>query len=455
MTRRAGYRRAARGAARVVLAAIVPAVAFNLLLAGLDQLVPLRRPPINLDYFLLGIVGGWLSAPMTAAAAFIIFAVDLVTAFLPGFHFSGSGALHALGDLPRLDLGVVLPVIAGILTAFAATHALTAWPVRAVRGRRALTVRSGHLAAIVVLVTCYAAGERAHWMLTSGLFETARMRYGPVEDAPITPARAASSTVTPSPASAGHNILLVVVESWGASNDGRVLDRYAERLRTRAGERYTVTGGRVANFGKTVAAEMRELCGVRHVTVAPALDRLDPATCLPERLNRAGYRTLAVHNFTSAMFRRRRLYEHLGFDRMVFRETLRRRHPGAAMCGTLYDGVCDRSVLDVLPAHLRGNKQFVYWLTLTGHFPPPTARSRPAACAMQPSAATTPRYCNYQFQVERVLDRTARFLATREKPWRAVLVGDHLPHALSRAAEPLYDVRPDQSRGADDENVHA
>ncbi len=134
--------------------------------------------------------------------------------------------------------------------------------------------------------------------------------------------------------------------------------------------KYKVLRGTMPFEGATTSGEGRELCQSHlgaYVTegTAAQLQR-----CLPMRLHRLGYHTLAVHGFDGEMYDRSDWYPKLGFDDIWFHERLESRRP-SRLCGA-FSGKLRRSRRGVdrrQPATAGRRSLFVHWVTLSSHLP--------------------------------------------------------------------------------------
>jgi hypothetical protein len=265
---------------------------------------------------------------------------------------------------------------------------------------------------------------------------------------PVTPVPSASRELfqeaeawKTTPPERHHNIVLVVVESWGllrrpASNDLLTARFHAPHLQ----EGYEMREGTVPFEGATTAGEFRELCGVfRSHSNAP--DSAQPG-CLPAKLRAAGFRTLAIHGFQPGFFDRRRWYPLLGFDEMLFAPELVARGV-KGNCGIIFVGACDADVARLIDSTLAdvGNARplFVYWLTLNSHLPlsASTAAASHFDCRLAPEAAEIENICLWMRMMDVVLSSMAAIATDPHiPPTRFLIVGDHsTPFAAARTRD--------------------
>jgi hypothetical protein len=165
--------------------------------------------------------------------------------------------------------------------------------------------------------------------------------------------------------------LLVVVESLGLPNNNPELRRhlFASFLSPEVRRRYTVTTGTSLFYNSTTAGEIRELCG-RWGDFHDLVEKRDD-TCLPARLRKRGYDTVAWHSFDGDFFHRKFWYPNIGFAKRAFARDLVAQ--GTGECGGVFPGACDRDIPPLIGKALAEAKKptFFYWLTVNAHLPVP------------------------------------------------------------------------------------
>ena len=231
----------------------------------------------------------------------------------------------------------------------------------------------------------------------------------------------------------GRNVVFVVVESLGTLVDKKARERIAAPIHApRVTAKYNVTGGDVVYYGSTTSAEMRELCNTREPFDEFAVK--SGKTCLPERMRRRGYETIAVHGFYSGMFARNVWYPLIGFKTMLFGETLMPEL--GRLCGTAFRGACDADLPAMIVKQVAAaNKPaFVYWLTLNTHIPaaPGEAKSD-FNCDGPDHEYDLASICRMAELWHDVFDAVAKLaLDPAIGPAEIVVVGDHGPPLWSR-----------------------
>ncbi len=408
------------------------------------------RGLLNIDYLVAVLVGsaaGGLVGAVFYAAALV---ADLLRGFGPIFNFGlidGVAALPLIRHLSGVGgaviaVGVVLAVCAAAIIAYRQFQN----PLRRPSWRVALGLLG--LMGSVDLGT--RGAELPTWFPTNwaytGLGSVASALYHDWNDGKIggrenpQPVQAATDAIRGMLAEGDHprQVVLILVESWGHPVESKLSSAlimpFFDSTITRI---YDVRSGTVPFEGATTSAEVRELCGIRgshrHML------RIDVSECLPQVFGRAGYRTIALHGNDPIFFDRDHWYPRLGFV-----ETRWRRDLPKEWCGTVVRGTCDdiavETVMDLLRDDREG-RQFVYWLTLTTHWP--YDRSYGAKERLCASALGRPEdsdACDLVNGLARTLAVIAQRLPTlppAEPPY-VLVVGDHRPPALRRHIADLF-----------------
>lgn len=222
-------------------------------------------------------------------------------------------------------------------------------------------------------------------------------------------------------------ILFVIAESWGRPHQPAVLEQQISALRSSA-HVHDLQVGSINAVGTTAAGELRELCG--RIPTRLNFQRMTPEAigeCLPAKLAKRGYKTVALHAAFGAMYRRVNWYPVIGFDDLVFRENL----PFEGTQCYSFPGYCDRHLLDVVRKKLGHEKVFLYWLSLNSHIPydrRDVENYREAVCHKAFGDAYSDQLCGYQNLHVQFFEGLAK-LAEEEslKGVEVVVVGDHAP----------------------------
>ena len=164
--------------------------------------------------------------------------------------------------------------------------------------------------------------------------------------------------------------------------------------------------------------------------------------CLPRKLLRYGYQTIAVHGYVDRMFDRDMWYPRIGFERMLFRSEF--RSLGLTECTDAFTGICDSQISEWIAGYLlkADTPTFIHWVTLNSHLPVPAnleAKLYSASCSDLGSLAASVALCNW-YRLERRLHESIVTLATRKEMPDTIfiVVGDHAPPFLDLRLRSLF-----------------
>lgn len=411
---------------------------------------------INLECLFLGI--GSLFLPRLAV--FFLLILEMVGAFAYeicySFQFQFSDLLisaRSVADLPALRKAEC----AGVLTGVVLIAALVAFGLP--RPRRRLHAAIG-LVALLVLVSAVDVLDGENPVFHNRYVQSDVMRVsrrlglspwlaltlrGNLFDRVNAVSRQARNTPMPSASAVlledmervtDHrqpDIVLMLVESWGLFQDGRLRDALIDPYQDpRLRAAYDVEEGTAPFDGGTVPGEVRELCrshlgfGILHVS--PQESR----QCLPRELEARGYRTYALHGYVGEMFQRDSWYRTLGFQQMWFGPDLEKQ--GLPACPGAFPGACGSAVARWIGTNLLAKKggppQFIYWVTLNSHIPVPLHPNLPAdqECSRSQALRSSDALCSW-FRILHALHGSVADLAVQavQRPTIFVLVGDHAP----------------------------
>jgi len=229
-----------------------------------------------------------------------------------------------------------------------------------------------------------------------------------------------------------RHLLLIVVESLGVAANNKDMNDllFAEfKSSDKVRERFEVSVGNSPYYGSTTAAEIREMCGYWG-DYDPLLSKKN-ADCLPSRLTKQGYQTIAMHSFDGKFFDREKWYPVIGFQQQYFAPELLSR--GLEACGGVFPGVCDRGVPTEIANELKAATKptFVYWLTVNSHLPLLPGHNLHVENCGQLSASLKknyPQLCG-QAAVFAELDHAViKEITADDFPATDILlVGDHMP----------------------------
>lgn len=248
---------------------------------------------------------------------------------------------------------------------------------------------------------------------------------GDAEYIPIAHPSAASLTLGKVPTS--PRVLFIIAESWGLSKESAVIKQQISALNASAHVQ-NLRLGSIGAVGTTAAGELRELCAriptrlnFREMTAEAV------GECLPAKLAKQGYKTVALHAAFGAMYRRVTWYPVIGFDDLVFRETL----PFTGTQCHSFPGYCDRELLGVVREKLNQDKVFLYWLTLNSHIPydrRDVVNYRDGLCHAVFGVSYNEQLCGYQNLHVQFFEHLARLAEdSTMKGVEVVVVGDHAP----------------------------
>ena len=426
-----------------VLRSAILIIAPNLPYVLLQNYYSFDRALINLDYAIPFIVMS-RSKVLAAILFFALFLLDFSTAVIGHLRIDLSTAIGALRF--GVAAGVVRDMSSlidfGILTVVFGGYA--AWKIAE------RTSRKTDLGAFVTIVFCVGLADVlvgpnrfvSHAAVNlpfnisgysivraSGEIAQDNVRLGPVR-----PAESAVGAAWREPYS--NRLLLVVVESWGLPADPKEKPFLIDSLLTDAiRSRYMVQSGTVRFRNSTSGAELRELCGLEGAFVLSV--RVDGQDCLPARLSREGYNTVAIHGYFGSFYDRTSWYPRLGFARTDFLHDLEKENPIERRCGAAFRGLCDVDVASIVAEELvrdPSSKQLIYWLTLSSHLPVTreAARGSNYDCA-QLETENSAELCNMFRSWDVVLTSLATILTQPDlPPTDVIIVGDHAPPFVKR-----------------------
>lgn len=235
--------------------------------------------------------------------------------------------------------------------------------------------------------------------------------------------RAASHLLKPQ----SDKILMIVAESWGQPDKQALQDAVLAKLSEQK-DRFSVWEGGSFNFiGATVEGEMRELCSYSRVHGFGLRHAPDEkfAQCLPNLLQKEGYRTFALHGASSALYDRFSWYPKAGFEEVKTAENM----IGKKTCSA-FGGVCDSVLFDEVSSFFgKYNKGLFYWMTLTSHadYPESDLFDHRLQCEQYGLPTDTDLCRNFSLHTQ-FFDGLAELVKRPEmKGVEVIVVGDHPP----------------------------
>jgi hypothetical protein len=422
--------------------------------------------PLNLDYLLIGVAllgsSAWQVVPALAA----VFLLDAMLCIAPVFHFESAELPQAVGQLfSAQPIKTTIVAAAFVLIALA----LGWWAGRMAAGRRtagwrlrlmmlfvgallygldALNGTGQFLSSERTLIPVNLAGSSIYHA-TMALRDAVKVRRDRAADLPHREVLAGTTNMrseieaTPMMANAiAPQLSLVLVESLGLLREDAANLRLLEPLLDDSIQsKYEVHIGRIPFHGPTTAGEFRELCGIEATYVnAPTRGKVG---CLPLMLQMRGYHTVALHGFRPSFFERSKWYPSVGFERMLFEDDL---IPNTEQhCGTMFDGACDNDVAKAFSRELLSKgydePKFVYWLTLSSHFP---VDARAVVGSSLDCRAVLPRSSDVTCLLMKtwwnvLVSIRSIALNPQLRATRFVIVGDHSPPFIRKADRDLFD----------------
>jgi hypothetical protein len=400
------------------------ALSIGALVAGIGA--PPRTTAI-IAYATLLVVARIVSPAVTVALYLAIAAYDAVSTVSLLFGLAPSEIVLALNLTAQLNLfasPLYIALIIGLATLLAANILVLV--------RKRETLRRGNAVAMIGLAICFAAADLMTNTSAHYQFGTLYAAGKPMESAVVESGfRQAALT------GGARRVVLVVVEALGhfadPAHQAILLQPF---LNADLRRQYEVSFGSTTYYGSTTAAEMRELCNTREsyreVLNGKTFD------CLPEQMEKRGYRTVSLHNFTGLFFGRYQWYPKLGFQQRLFSNNI--EPLPLRQCGGPFRGPCDADVVPFIERQLSAvtKPTFFYWMTLSTHVPiAPHEGSPRLDCANGGGRIGHVEVC---YMTELWLDlfngltQLARDLSGTE----LLLVGDHAPPLWSKAGRRLF-----------------
>jgi hypothetical protein len=231
-------------------------------------------------------------------------------------------------------------------------------------------------------------------------------------------------------------ILSIVFESYGIDKSKPQINQYFEKEIRKALPKREVYSGVIPYSGSTVNGELRELCSVR--TDGVMLDSVPKEhVCLPQKLARQGYTTVAFHNNKGGFYDRLRWYPSIGFATFIDRNIMLEK--GYAPSQYAFGGIADKEMAEEISRWLANHKKiFAHWITLDSHGPYSKALA-PAVTDCKKLAITEAAQCNYVNTLQNTFAAII-FIAKQHPDVKIVVSGDHAPHFES-VSQPLIGKR--------------
>jgi len=425
-----------------------------------------RRGYIDIDYAVWGIASLFLPPPLVIAGLSLSCFLDVFRISASFYYFSQHDFLASSIYLLQLPWRTVALIAIAASFGLATSSTLIVKIAAAkdkVQGKPTVVVVSLVLILVLVGIDVVSGSNRtfskrdsqpAIKLANAATFTFARValreahfRAGPVVFQPVETATGPllhelrTAIASSSSGADEHNIVLIIVESYGLMLDTRaaahLASPYNDEELTR---RFSVTTGEVPFHGGTVPGEFRELCGLE-IGVGDYPD--DLSKCLPTLLKQRGYEATSFHGFTSHMFDRGTWYPRMGFTESNFLEQMA-HEPGIGRCPGFFPGICDadiaRRIGDRLVRH-PDKLQFIYWVTLNSHLP--VDRSAAAGSELGCGSAHAPvsdlDVCTWMALILKVNSSIAAVARhSGLPPTEFIIVGDHAPPFLAEKRRQLF-----------------
>ncbi len=385
-------------------------------------------PPRYPEILIFGVVGLLVRnrAYLLQCCAFIAVMGYSVLSFIAGlFNLAIVSLAHSLVFFAELDVGQSLEYILGgiVLTGLMAGACIAMRRPTAFQSNAMTILAASAVLALAVFDLYMGMGMRGHYNRVAN------------EDTPFASA-ISQSGAAPLSGPIDRHLVVVMVESLGVPEDNEEMNSllFARYDADDISSRFDIERGTTTYYSSTTSGEIRELCG-RWGEYFELTTKRDE-TCLPARLARVGVETTAYHSFKATFFDRHLWYPNIGFQKTSFREDLVEQ--GAARCGGVFPGACDRDVPAQIAEHLkRAEKpQFLYWLTLNSHLPVPIGGNLEVENCERVSdklARDYPMICR-QFAIWDAIDEAlvAQIVQDDFPPTDILIVGDHMPPYFDR-----------------------
>jgi Sulfatase len=400
------------------------ALSLGALAAGIGS--PPRTAAI-IAYATLAVIARSVPRTVTVLLFLGIAAYDAVATIALLFNLAPSEimlALHLSADLKLFASPLYVAMIAGLALLLGVNIAVLTL-------KRDLLQR-GNPAVMMGFALAFAAADFATNTSAHYQFGTLYASGKPMESAAETSGFRATVL-----GSGQRNVLMIVVEALGQFTDpwrqSVLLQPFSDPELLK---RYSVSTGSTTYYGSTTAAEMRELCNTRE-SYELVLEGKE-FTCLPHQMEKHGYRTISLHNFTGNFFQRKDWYPRLGFETQLFRDDVSAY--ATRQCGGPFRGPCDVDMVPFISRQLREARKptFFYWMTLSTHVPiAPHEGSPRLNCTREGGPVGQVEVCYMTEMWMDVFESIARMTADIA-PTEILLVGDHAPPLWSKAGRRLF-----------------
>jgi hypothetical protein len=410
----------------------------NLFFWILSHYIFVARGFFNIDYLFIGAIIYFLPTALAIVLFAGILSADFIFSIMPAYHFSDTSILQSLDHVFKINLFHMyfLICIALVLIYFI------------IKSLKSIATKQGALLCGLLFFSIIAIDlmfERkvAHNIATSTLHKiinlTAETYKAKQTLIHINRAESASQLALNdlSENDLPDHIVLIVAESLGVFKDESLNQLQWRGLPTMLLEsRYIITQGTIPTKGSTVPGELRELCHIQVNTVHPSAELLAEQQCIVKDLQKIGFHTSALHGFSGTFFNRFQWYPMIGFDEALFINDLEQELPNKEYCGSVFKGLCDTQILDLIHQKLlssKNEKTFIYYLTLNTHLPIDKVENSTLDCSLSQETTTYPALCRIIQQHDVFFTALNQIIMDPHLPPSLfVIVGDHPPTFLNR-----------------------
>ena len=413
----------------------------------------LMRGYIDLDYLLIGLLSLFIRRTLTFLLLLVAILVDFIHAACVTYLFSPAEFLQVMrygGLLSTTRIGLIITALIFTVLICLVTTASTSRRAPASQRRHAIATELVLIVALaladlrsgrqILLIHSDTPPTRISRTPTIGLLYSQfiyeryerGLRLGGQRAMPSATALALNRLQDYEANATQPNIVLVLVESWGLARDPvlrrTLVEPYSD---SHLLARYNVLGGTMPFAGATTSGEGRELCESNLGTYITQGTTTQLERCIPMRLRRMGYHTLAVHGFDGEMYDRAEWYPKMGFDDLWFHDRL--EGAGLPDCAGPFRGSCDPAIATWIATLLQRSSNtplFVHWVTLSSHLPIWQSVETASSPYCNVTAATRDdiAICSWAHLITQT-NQSVRDLALGEldRPTIFVVVGDHAP----------------------------
>jgi len=229
-----------------------------------------------------------------------------------------------------------------------------------------------------------------------------------------------------------NKILFIIAESWGVAREKEVQRQILNNIYKQQDNLEFIREGYFNFVGATVQGEMRELCNksIENGYAFGMLENKEFIDCVPYQLKQQGYQTIALHGASGRLYDRMEWYPKAGFSKVFFIENMM----NLPKCHA-FNGVCDSALTSVVAkefADTKDSKKFVYWLTLTSHFPYTQTDMHEPGLDCQKYGLFEGDVCNNMRLEAQFFDDLGELIKKPEmKGVEVIVVGDHMPPIIN------------------------